>query len=114
MMQPNPKFRPATAVQPQFRRQGLGTRLLALADETAEVSGKRGTSVIVSDGNTGARRLLRALRLQEECHEVNGQRELEERGAALGSADEGPLSDVRVWRQADLFIVEPVCLLSSA
>jgi ribosomal protein S18 acetylase RimI-like enzyme len=45
------------AVQPQFRRQGLGARLLALADERAEVSRKRGISVIVSDANTGARRL---------------------------------------------------------
>jgi ribosomal protein S18 acetylase RimI-like enzyme len=43
------------AVQPQFRRQGLGTRLLALADKTAE--GNRGISVIVSNANTGARRL---------------------------------------------------------
>jgi len=45
------------AVQPQFRRLGLGTRLLALADKTAEVSGKRGISVIVSNANSGARRL---------------------------------------------------------
>src|SRR6478609_6304589 len=45
------------AVQPQFRRQGLGARLLALAEERAEVSRKRGISVIVSDANTGARQL---------------------------------------------------------
>ena len=45
------------AVQPQFCRLGLGTRLLALADKTAEVSGKRGISVIVSNANSGARRL---------------------------------------------------------
>jgi ribosomal protein S18 acetylase RimI-like enzyme len=45
------------AALPQFRRRGLGTRLLALADEMAESSGKRRLSVIVSDANTGARRL---------------------------------------------------------
>ena len=45
------------AVRPQFRRLGLGTNLLALADETAEALGKAGLSVIVSDANTGARRL---------------------------------------------------------
>jgi ribosomal protein S18 acetylase RimI-like enzyme len=45
------------AVVPQFRGKGLGTELLRLADETGRALGKRGMSVIVSDGNTGARRL---------------------------------------------------------
>lgn len=45
------------AVRPQFRKQGLGTKLLALAEETAEALGKRGLSVIISDANTGARQL---------------------------------------------------------
>ncbi len=45
------------AVRPQFRGHGLGTQLLDLADETAQSLGKRGLSVIVSDANTGARRL---------------------------------------------------------
>lgn len=45
------------AVRPDFRRRGLGTRLLARADETARTLGKRGLSVIVSDANDGARRL---------------------------------------------------------
>ena len=45
------------AVRPQFRRLGLGTKLLSLADETAEALGKPGLSVIVSDANIGARRL---------------------------------------------------------
>ena len=45
------------AVRPQFRGQGLGTKLMALANKTAEALGKRGISVIVSDANTGARRL---------------------------------------------------------
>lgn len=45
------------AVRPQFRRLGLGTELLSLAEETAKAGGKPGLSVIVSDANTGARRL---------------------------------------------------------
>ncbi len=45
------------AVLPGFRGKGLGSNLLQLADETAQKLGKRGMSVIVSDGNPGARRL---------------------------------------------------------
>ena len=45
------------AVRPQFRRLGLGTRLLAFADQTGRSLGKRGMSIIVSDANRGARRL---------------------------------------------------------
>ncbi len=45
------------AVRPQFRGRGLGTALLAFADETGRALGKRGMSVIVSDANAGARRL---------------------------------------------------------
>jgi ribosomal protein S18 acetylase RimI-like enzyme len=45
------------AVLPLYRNQGLGTQLLSLADKTGRGLGKRGMSVIVSDGNKGARRL---------------------------------------------------------
>ena len=45
------------AVRPQFRGQGLGTALLGLADDTARSLGLGALSVIVSDANTGARRL---------------------------------------------------------
>jgi ribosomal protein S18 acetylase RimI-like enzyme len=45
------------AVLPAFRNAGLGTELLQLAEKTSRELGKRGLSVIVSDGNTGARRL---------------------------------------------------------
>lgn len=45
------------AVLPQYRGLGLGTRLLARADETGRALGKSGMSVIVSDANPGARRL---------------------------------------------------------
>jgi ribosomal protein S18 acetylase RimI-like enzyme len=45
------------AVRPAFRRRGLGTKLLGLADDKARALGKRGLSVIVSDDNVGARQL---------------------------------------------------------
>lgn len=45
------------AVRPQFRGNGLGKQLLDLAETTAQSFGKSGLSVIVSDANTGARRL---------------------------------------------------------
>ncbi len=45
------------AVMPKFRGRGLGTKLLALADEIGMTLGKIGMSVIVSDSNLGARQL---------------------------------------------------------
>jgi ribosomal protein S18 acetylase RimI-like enzyme len=45
------------AAYPEHRGQGCGTALLALADERAAVAGCDGLSIIVSDSNTGARRL---------------------------------------------------------
>ncbi len=45
------------AVPPEHRGKGLGTKLLTFADETGRKLGKRGMSVIVSDGNASARRL---------------------------------------------------------
>ena len=45
------------AVHPPFRKLGLGTKLLGLADEMGRALGKRGMSVTVSDANPGARRL---------------------------------------------------------
>jgi len=47
------------AVLTQFRDIGLGSRLLALADETGLQLGKRGMSVVVADTNAGAQRLYR-------------------------------------------------------
>jgi ribosomal protein S18 acetylase RimI-like enzyme len=44
-------------VRPQFRNQGLGARLLEEALMIARSLGKRGVSLIVADGNQGARRL---------------------------------------------------------
>src|SRR5690606_34905205 len=45
------------AVLPDPRGTGLGTNLLAIADETGRKLDKRGISVIASDANSGARRL---------------------------------------------------------
>jgi ribosomal protein S18 acetylase RimI-like enzyme len=45
------------AAYPQERGRGHGRALLALADRLAEAAGNRGSSIIVSDANTGARRL---------------------------------------------------------
>lgn len=45
------------AVMTECRGLGLGTELLALADANARGLGLGGVSLIVSDGNTGARRL---------------------------------------------------------
>jgi ribosomal protein S18 acetylase RimI-like enzyme len=45
------------AVLPERRNLGLGARMLALAEEIARDLGKRGASLIVSDGNPDAARL---------------------------------------------------------
>jgi ribosomal protein S18 acetylase RimI-like enzyme len=45
------------AVRPHFRRCGLGTKLLGMAQSSAHALSKRGLSVIVSDANGGARQL---------------------------------------------------------
>lgn len=45
------------AAEPEFRGQGLGTRLIAHAESQARKEGCRGLSIIVSDANQGARRL---------------------------------------------------------
>ncbi|MBI4725373.1 MAG: GNAT family N-acetyltransferase [Rhodomicrobium sp.] len=55
------------AVLPEFRNLGLGTKLLHLADATGRKLGKRGMSVIVSDANTGARRLYERLGYREQA-----------------------------------------------
>jgi len=45
------------AVRPQHRGQGLGGKLLELAERIGRAAGARGMSVIVADRNEGARRL---------------------------------------------------------
>ncbi len=56
-MAPSTWYVNVLAVLPQFRNKHHGTELLDLADETGRALGKLGMSVIVSDGNLGARRL---------------------------------------------------------
>ena len=58
------------AVRPQFRSQGLGAELLALAEETAQGLGKRGMSVIVSDANLGAHRLYKRFGYDERARRL--------------------------------------------
>jgi ribosomal protein S18 acetylase RimI-like enzyme len=45
------------AAYPEYRSKGYGTALLALAEDLARDTGRRGMSIIASDTNTGARRL---------------------------------------------------------
>jgi ribosomal protein S18 acetylase RimI-like enzyme len=45
------------ATLPEYRGQGYGSQLLALAEKLATASGRRGLSIIVADGNFGAIRL---------------------------------------------------------
>jgi ribosomal protein S18 acetylase RimI-like enzyme len=57
------------AAYPEYRGRGLGSGFLALADRLAAAAGKRALSLIVSDTNTGARRL----------YESHGYREVGQR-----------------------------------
>ena len=45
------------AAYPACRGKGYGRALLAIAEDLARATGRRGLSIIVSDGNPGARRL---------------------------------------------------------
>jgi ribosomal protein S18 acetylase RimI-like enzyme len=49
------------AVLPAFRNLGLGGQLLSLAEDLGRAAGSQGMSIIVSDANTGARRLYERL-----------------------------------------------------
>ena len=53
------------AAYPEERGRGHGTALLAVADRLAADAGKQGLSIIVSDTNTGARRLYERCRYRE-------------------------------------------------
>jgi ribosomal protein S18 acetylase RimI-like enzyme len=56
-MAPDTWYVHALAAYPEHRGRGLGTALLAEAGKLAADAGKPGLSLIVSDTNTGARRL---------------------------------------------------------
>jgi ribosomal protein S18 acetylase RimI-like enzyme len=53
------------ATSPAQRRRGHGSALLAIAERVAVEAGCSGMSIIVSDANTGARRLYQRLGYQE-------------------------------------------------
>ncbi len=53
------------ATFPEHRGKGYGGQLLAIADELARDTGREGLSIIVSDANTGARRLYERSSYQE-------------------------------------------------
>jgi RimJ/RimL family protein N-acetyltransferase len=60
------------AVFEDYRGRGYGTRLLSVAERIASDLGRRGLSIIVSDANSGARRLY------ERCgYKFKAQRKLE-------------------------------------
>ena len=59
------------AAYPEYRGKGLGTALLALADRICAAAGKQALSLVVSDTNTGARRLYESWGYREA-----GQREM--------------------------------------
>ena len=61
--------RHVVAVSPEYRGKGQGLALLALAERLAGSAGKASVSLIVSDTNTGARRL----------YELWGYREIAQR-----------------------------------
>ena len=63
------------AAYPEQRGRGLGTALLTLAERIAAAQGKSRLSIIVSDANTGARRLY------ERCgYRKAGQRAMRKEG----------------------------------
>lgn len=53
------------AVVPEYRKRGIGRQLLEIADKIGADEGKSGMSVIVSDANTGARRLYESCGYRE-------------------------------------------------
>jgi GNAT superfamily N-acetyltransferase len=56
------------AAYPEHRGRGQGSALLAVADTFAASAGKRGLSLLVSDTNTGARRLYEHCGYREAAH----------------------------------------------
>jgi ribosomal protein S18 acetylase RimI-like enzyme len=86
-MAPSTWYVNVLAVLPQFRNRGYGTELLRLADETGRALAKRGMSVIVSDGNLGARRLYDRQGLPRNGSATDDQERLEQCGFELGAAE---------------------------
>lgn len=64
-MAPGTWYLNVLATYPEFRGQGLGTRLLAVAEQLAAAAGAKGLSLIVFDSNIDARRLYERLGYRE-------------------------------------------------
>lgn len=54
---PNTWYVNVLATYPEYRGKGFGAKLLAIAEQLAAEAGCEGMSIMVSDANTGARRL---------------------------------------------------------
>ena len=55
------------ATYPEHRGKGLGAKLLTVAEDKTREAGLRGLSIIVSDGNPGARRLYQRSGYREQA-----------------------------------------------
>jgi len=64
---PNNWYINVLAAYPQFRGQGLGSRLLEIAQQKADQNNCAGLSLIVSDANQGAIRLYQRFGFQERA-----------------------------------------------
>ena len=82
------------AVRLQFRRLGLGTKLLGLAHETAEARGKPGLSVIVSDANSVGHRLYERCGYRESGIRPMVKENWENDGQNWVPADETPQIEI--------------------
>ncbi len=68
------------AAYPEHRGQGYGTQLLAIAEQLAADTGSKGLSIIVSDANTGARRLYERCGFEETAQRKIVKDDWEHRG----------------------------------
>jgi ribosomal protein S18 acetylase RimI-like enzyme len=78
------------ALYPEFRGHGWGSRLLALADRIAADLGLSGLSIIVSDGNAGARRLYERCGYREAATRPMVKEEWESSGSNWVLMVKGP------------------------
>ena len=58
------------ATYPAFRRRGVASHLLGLAEAAAAKAGSRGLSIIVADANVAARRLYEGRGYKETAERV--------------------------------------------
>ena len=70
------------AAYPETRGQGCGTALLAVAETMAAAAARAGLSIIVSDANTGARRLYERCGYREVARRTKIKEDWQNPGAA--------------------------------